>query len=165
MAEKDEKRRDALDTLLALQQDHFEGLFKAMEGLPVTIRLLDPPLHEFLPDLEELAEQEERAAREERRPRGARANARPGEGADRDQPDARHPRRAAGRAATGCVRDADARDRARRLAVRRRPARRRCSRSWCPLVAYEHEIELMRERLEEVIADEEAADLELPSAR
>ena len=39
----------ALDELLPLQQGDFEGIFEAMEGLPVTIRLLDPPLHEFLP--------------------------------------------------------------------------------------------------------------------
>ncbi|HLN47333.1 MAG TPA: putative PEP-binding protein, partial [Magnetospirillaceae bacterium] len=47
-------RRDALSELLPLQQADFEGLFEAMEGLPVTIRLLDPPLHEFLPSLEQL---------------------------------------------------------------------------------------------------------------
>ena len=47
-AERDE-RRAALAELLPLQQLDFEGLFEAMEGLPVTIRLLDPPLHEFLP--------------------------------------------------------------------------------------------------------------------
>jgi pyruvate, orthophosphate dikinase len=43
-------RRDALDRLLPFQQSDFEGIFEAMAGLPVTIRLLDPPLHEFLPD-------------------------------------------------------------------------------------------------------------------
>src|SRR5207253_5479511 len=46
-------RRDALDRLLPMQQSDFEGIFEAMAGLPVTIRLLDPPLHEFLPSLEE----------------------------------------------------------------------------------------------------------------
>ena len=45
-----EERRAALDELLPLQQEDFEGMFEAMDGLPVTIRLLDPPLHEFLPD-------------------------------------------------------------------------------------------------------------------
>ena len=49
-------RRAALDELLPLQQADFEGLFEAMEGPPVTIRLLDPPLHEFMPDRVELAE-------------------------------------------------------------------------------------------------------------
>jgi pyruvate,orthophosphate dikinase len=60
MAETDEERRAALDELLPLQRDDFEGLFEAMEGLPVTIRLLDPPLHEFLPDREELLVEIER---------------------------------------------------------------------------------------------------------
>jgi pyruvate,orthophosphate dikinase len=46
-------RRSALDRLLPIQQSDFEGIFEAMAGLPVTIRLLDPPLHEFLPPLEE----------------------------------------------------------------------------------------------------------------
>src|SRR5262249_34789878 len=54
-------RRDALAELLPLQQEDFEGIFEAMAGLPVTIRLLDPPLHEFLPSLSELAAQVERA--------------------------------------------------------------------------------------------------------
>ncbi|HET7571402.1 MAG TPA: pyruvate, phosphate dikinase, partial [Gaiellaceae bacterium] len=46
-------RRAALERLLPMQQSDFEGIFEAMAGLPVTIRLLDPPLHEFLPDLED----------------------------------------------------------------------------------------------------------------
>jgi pyruvate,orthophosphate dikinase len=47
-------RREELNKLLPFQRSDFEGLFRAMEGLPVTIRLLDPPLHEFLPKREEL---------------------------------------------------------------------------------------------------------------
>jgi len=54
LAETDEERKEALDQLLPMQQGDFEGIFEAMQGLPVTIRLLDPPLHEFLPDKEEL---------------------------------------------------------------------------------------------------------------
>jgi len=50
-----EERQTALDKLLPMQRGDFYGIFKAMEGLPVTIRLLDPPLHEFLPNAEELA--------------------------------------------------------------------------------------------------------------
>ena len=46
-------------------RDHFEALFEAMSGLPVTIRLLDPPLHEFIPNAEELAQEVERARIEE----------------------------------------------------------------------------------------------------
>jgi pyruvate,orthophosphate dikinase len=53
LARDEEERRAALDRLLPLQQGDFEGIFEAMAGLPVTIRLLDPPLHEFLPPLEE----------------------------------------------------------------------------------------------------------------
>jgi len=49
LAETLEARKKALDKLLPLQQGDFEGIFEAMDGLPVTIRLLDPPLHEFLP--------------------------------------------------------------------------------------------------------------------
>jgi len=61
MADDEAGRRAALDELLPLQQGDFEGLFEAMVGLPVTIRLLDPPLHEFLPDRLELNEQIVRA--------------------------------------------------------------------------------------------------------
>jgi pyruvate,orthophosphate dikinase len=53
MASDEDERRAALDKLLPHQQSDFEGIFEAMAGLPVTIRLLDPPLHEFLPPLEE----------------------------------------------------------------------------------------------------------------
>ena len=53
LARDEEERRTALDRLLPVQQGDFEGIFEAMAGLPVTIRLLDPPLHEFLPPLEE----------------------------------------------------------------------------------------------------------------
>jgi pyruvate, orthophosphate dikinase len=49
------EQRAALDELLPLQRNDFAEIFRAMEGLPVTIRLIDPPLHEFLPPLEELA--------------------------------------------------------------------------------------------------------------
>jgi pyruvate,orthophosphate dikinase len=61
MASDEDGRRDALAELLPLQQEDFEGIFEAMKGLPVTIRLLDPPLHEFLPNLVDLSAQVERA--------------------------------------------------------------------------------------------------------
>src|SRR5262249_53551123 len=57
MASDERSRRGALDKLLPLQQSDFEGIFEAMAGLPVTIRLLDPPLHEFLPSLEEATDE------------------------------------------------------------------------------------------------------------
>ncbi len=65
MAHDEESRREALAELLPLQQEDFEGLFEAMAGLPVTIRLLDPPLHEFLQNLPDLSAEVERARIEE----------------------------------------------------------------------------------------------------
>src|ERR1700761_9272627 len=65
MAGTREARREALADLLPLQQEDFEGIFEAMAGLPVTGRLLHPPLHEFLPNVEELAAHVERARIEE----------------------------------------------------------------------------------------------------
>jgi pyruvate,orthophosphate dikinase len=65
MAADSAGRREALRELLPLQQQDFGGIFEAMQGLPVTIRLLDPPLHEFLPDLPELRAQIERARLEQ----------------------------------------------------------------------------------------------------
>jgi pyruvate, orthophosphate dikinase len=57
LASDEAGRRAALDRLLPFQQSDFEGIFEAMAGLPVTIRLLDPPLHEFLPPLEEATDE------------------------------------------------------------------------------------------------------------
>ena len=57
MAADEQERRVALDKLLPMQQGDFEGIFEAMAGLPVTIRLLDPPLHEFLPSAEEATDE------------------------------------------------------------------------------------------------------------
>jgi pyruvate, orthophosphate dikinase len=65
MASDSDGRRAALRELLPLQQQDFVGIFEAMRGLPVTIRLLDPPLHEFLPNLPDLRAQVERARIEE----------------------------------------------------------------------------------------------------
>jgi pyruvate,orthophosphate dikinase len=55
LAETDNDRHEALEALLPFQRKDFERILEAMDGLPVTIRLLDPPLHEFLPDLTELS--------------------------------------------------------------------------------------------------------------
>jgi pyruvate,orthophosphate dikinase len=55
LATTDEERQAALDALEPLQRQDFIGILEAMDGLPVTIRLIDPPLHEFLPDLTELS--------------------------------------------------------------------------------------------------------------
>jgi pyruvate,orthophosphate dikinase len=55
LAEGDDEQKAALDALLPLQREDFVDIFTAMDGLPVTVRLIDPPLHEFLPDLTELS--------------------------------------------------------------------------------------------------------------
>jgi pyruvate,orthophosphate dikinase len=60
LAEGEEGRRQALDKLLPMQQGDFEAIFEAMAGLPVTIRLLDPPLHEFLPPPEQVTDERTR---------------------------------------------------------------------------------------------------------
>ncbi|MDX9853049.1 MAG: pyruvate, phosphate dikinase [Tenuifilaceae bacterium] len=59
LANDEAGRRKALEKLLPIQREDFEGIFEAMQGLPVTVRLLDPPLHEFVPHEE--ANQEEMA--------------------------------------------------------------------------------------------------------
>ncbi len=59
LAETEQGRRKALDKLMPMQRSDFEGIFEVMDGLPVTIRLLDPPLHEFVP--QEEAQQQELA--------------------------------------------------------------------------------------------------------
>ena len=87
LAETIEARRAALAKLLPLQRDDFAGIFRAMAGRPVTIRTLDPPLHEFLPHDDGGAAG---ARRRPRHPAGTRPGAR--RGAARVQPDARLPR-------------------------------------------------------------------------
>ncbi len=57
LAKTSEERTEALDELLPSQRSDFEGLFEAMDGLPVIIRLIDPPLHEFLPSADDLRDQ------------------------------------------------------------------------------------------------------------
>jgi pyruvate, orthophosphate dikinase len=61
LASDEQGRRAALDRLLPFQQADFEGIFEAMAGLPVVIRLLDPPLHEFLPPLQEATDERMRS--------------------------------------------------------------------------------------------------------
>jgi len=57
LADNEIDRRDALDKLLPYQKKDFKGIFEVMQGLPVTIRTIDPPLHEFLPDRAEIAKE------------------------------------------------------------------------------------------------------------
>jgi pyruvate,orthophosphate dikinase len=60
LAENQVLRQAALDRLLPIQKEDFKGIFRAMDGYPVIIRLIDPPLHEFLPSYEELLVEVER---------------------------------------------------------------------------------------------------------
>ncbi|MBC8103294.1 MAG: pyruvate, phosphate dikinase [Cytophagales bacterium] len=57
LAENDTERQGPIDELLVFQREDFKGIFEALEGRPATIRLIDPPLHEFLPSLESLIEE------------------------------------------------------------------------------------------------------------
>jgi len=57
LAETNKDRQKALDSLLPIQREDFKEIFRVMDGLPVTIRLLDPPIHEFLPAAEELVDE------------------------------------------------------------------------------------------------------------
>ena len=130
MAETTRSAKEALDKLLPLQQDDFEGLFEAMAGLPVSIRLLDPPLHEFLPHAEELEGAERERVEESDELEELEHTLDRVHTLGETNP-------MLGTRGCGCAsstprsRDAGARDRARRAAVRERPGARRVSRSWC----------------------------------
>jgi pyruvate,orthophosphate dikinase len=158
MAETEDDRRRALGELLPLQQEDFEGLFDQMSGLPVTIRLLDPPLHEFLPSAEDVAQEVERARIEESDDLEefehlldrihSLAEANPMLGTRGVRLGVLHPEvyemqvRAIVRAA---------------LAVSDPPE----VEIMIPLVAYEKELELMRELVERVIDEEGGGDVDL----
>lgn len=72
LAEKESDRQQALNRLLPMQRCDFEEMFEEMDGCPVTIRLLDPPLHEFLPNVEEITERLAELRSEEEEPSGER---------------------------------------------------------------------------------------------
>jgi pyruvate, orthophosphate dikinase len=158
MAESDEKRRSALDELLPLQQEDFEGLFEAMVGLPVTIRLLDPPLHEFLPAAEEVAQDVERARIEESDELEelehmldrihSLAETNPMLGTRGVRLGVLHPE-VYEMQVRAIVRAALAADEAPQVEI------------MIPLVAYEKEIELMRELVEGVVEEERGQGLKL----
>jgi pyruvate, orthophosphate dikinase len=118
LADNEADRRAALNELLPLQRDDFYGVFKAMKGEPVTIRTIDPPLHEFLPKREDLMVEIARleaTGQTGRELDGEEDAAGPGRAAPRVQPDARPPRRAARDHVSGDHRDADARHHRGRL--------------------------------------------------
>ena len=127
LADTEKDRRAALAKLLPMQRSDFLELFEIMAGLPVTIRLLDPPLHEFLPK----TDAGDRRGRR-RHGRVARQAAPAHRGAARVQPDARPSRLPAGHLLSGDRRDAGARHlRGGGRGRHARPARRSCRRSWC----------------------------------
>ncbi len=97
LADTDEERDEQLAALLPLQREDFVGILAAMDGLPVTIRLLDPPLHEFLPDFTDLSVRVAVAEARGREARGRPAPAAGGAQPARAEPDAGPARRAAGR--------------------------------------------------------------------
>ncbi len=160
MAETLEDRRTALAELLPMQQEDFEGLFEVMAGLPVTVRLLDPPLHEFLPGIEEVASEVERARIErssdleelERTLERVHSlqEVNPMLGTRGCRLGILHPEiyemqtRAIVRAAK---------------AVTERSGEAPCLEIMIPLVAYEKELELMRELVESAVAEEGGGEL------
>ena len=162
MSEDEESRRAALDELLPLQQQDFEGLFEEMRGLPVTIRLLDPPLHEFLPNAEEVAKDLERARME----RGedeeelerllervhALSEQNPMLGTRGCRVGVLHPE----------IYEMQVRAMLRAAAtVREHTGESPHLEVMIPLVAYERELEVMRDLVERVAAEESAEELEL----
>ncbi len=139
MASNEEDRRAALDRLLPIQQADFEGIFEAMAGLPVTIRLLDPPLHEFLPTLEDAADDHMRERIKQLR------EANPMLGTRGCRLGLMYPRSTRCRCARSSV---------RRSRCASAPATRRSSRSCIRSSAFEEELRRLRE-LTVSIADEE----------
>ena len=160
MAESADDRRAALAELLPLQQHDFEGLFEAMAGLPVTIRLLDPPLHEFLPSSEELAVELERAKGE--RPQDARRLARM---LDRVRTlEETNPMLGTRGARLGIIAPEIYDVQVEAIVAAARTVRERLGESphveiMIPLVAYEQEVAILRSRVEQVVADMGAEDL------
>ena len=162
MAETDEEREAALGVLLALHQENFAGLFEAMHGLPVTIRLLDPPLHEFIPNAEELAQAVERA------PEGSADRKALQHTLDRVHELAETNPMLGTRGVRLGLLQPEVYEMQMRAVVRATlAARQRAGEDpmvevMVPLVAYEHELDEMRERLDRVADEEGGSDLDIP---
>jgi pyruvate,orthophosphate dikinase len=160
MAEDTERRREALAELLPLQREDFEGLFEEMVDLPVTIRLLDPPLHEFLPNSEDLAVELERARHE--RPGDVRRLERT---LDRVRSlEETNPMLGTRGARLGIIAPEIYDVQVEAILLAARAVRERTGKTpqveiMLPLVAYEQEIRILRARVEHVIARMEAEDL------
>jgi pyruvate,orthophosphate dikinase len=154
MAEDTAHRRAALAELLPLQERDFEGLFEEMADLPVTIRLLDPPLHEFLPSGEELAVELERARHE--RPGDVRRLERT---LDRvRQLEETNPMLGTRGARLGIIAPEIYDVQVEAIITAARAVRARIGRMpqveiMLPLVAYEQEIRILRARVRHVIAE------------
>jgi pyruvate,orthophosphate dikinase len=158
MAESEPQRRESLAELLPLQQRDFQGLFEEMHGLPVTIRLLDPPLHEFMPQAEELASALERAKAERTPDREelehaldrvrSLSEANPMLGTRGVRLGILHPE----------VYEMQTRAIVRAALAMAEPPRLEIM---IPLVAYESELRLMRELVERVVEEEGGPELEL----
>ena len=160
MGESGDDRRAALAELLPLQTEDFEGLFEAMHGLPVTIRLLDPPLHEFLPNSEDLAVELERARHE--RPRDVRRLERT---LDRVHSlEETNPMLGTRGARLGIIAPEIYDVQVEAIVTAGRAVRERTGKApqieiMLPLVAYEQEVAILRARVEHVIAEMDAEDL------
>jgi pyruvate, orthophosphate dikinase len=160
MAESGDDRRAALAELLPLQEQDFEGLFEEMSELPVTIRLLDPPLHEFLPNSEDLAVELERARHE--RPRDVRRLERT---LDRVRSlEETNPMLGTRGARLGIIAPEIYDVQVEAIITAARAVRDRSGTTpqveiMLPLVAYEQEVAILRARVEHVIAEMDAADL------
>src|SRR5215207_3806449 len=160
MAEDTAHRRAALAELLPLQTEDFEGLFEAMADLPVTIRLLDPPLHEFLPSGEDLAVELERARHE--RPGDVRRLERT---LDRVRSlEETNPMLGTRGARLGIIAPEIYDVQVEAIIAAARAVRERLGRTpqveiMLPLVAYEQEVAILRARVEHVIASMHAEDL------
>jgi pyruvate, orthophosphate dikinase len=160
MGESGEDRRAALAELLPLQTEDFEGLFEAMEDLPVTIRLLDPPLHEFLPNSEDLAVELERARHE--RPRDVRRLERT---LDRVHSlEETNPMLGTRGARLGIIAPEIYDVQVEAIVTAGRAVRERTGKTpqieiMLPLVAYEQEVAILRARVEHVIEEMDAEDL------
>ncbi len=149
-AETDEEEQAAYDALLPLQRGDFVGIFRAMDGLPVTVRLLDPPLHEFLPDLTALSVEVALGRERGEDVTEQRAGAREGPPAPRGQPDARPARRAARDREARPLRDAGAGDRRGGVRGPQTDGGDPKVEIMIPLVATRGELQQMREELEPV---------------
>ena len=160
MGESGEDRRAALAELLPLQTEDFEGLFEAMVDLPVTIRLLDPPLHEFLPNSEDLAVELERARHE--RPRDVRRLERT---LDRVHSlEETNPMLGTRGARLGIIAPEIYDVQVEAIVTAARTVRERTGKLpqieiMLPLVAYEQEVAILRARVEHVIEEMDAEDL------